>query len=153
MSVFQTLSRLILGVRSPSPSGYEEFFWRGVWIIASIVLVTYASYLYFGSVHAAYFGPSAPIPILDVLNKDGEHHLSGDIPVPSACHGLTVTTQTMSDTHFELMFTTWQEPARSCASVGDTRSFSTVVFAPRTGITFTARIDGNELPIRITKRF
>ncbi len=145
--------KFLFGKRNPASVGSAEFFWRAVWIVVIILTVTYASYLYFGSVNAAYFGEVAPIPILDVLSKEGEHHLSGDIPVPSSCHGLTVTTQALSDTHFQLEFITWQEPTLSCEPLGFTRTFNSVVFAPKTGITFSARIDGEELPIRINKRF
>ncbi len=145
--------KIIFGSNERSSVGYEEFFWRALWIGASIIAVTYASYLYFGSVNAAYFGEPAPIPILDILSKEGEHHLSGDIPVPSSCHGLTVTTKALSETHFQLEFITWQEPTLSCEPLGYSRTFNTVVFAPSTGITFSARIDGEEVPIRITKRF
>ncbi len=153
MPFFQTLSRFVLGVHNPTSSGYTEFLWRAAWILVSIIIITYASYLYFGSVNAAYFGEPEPIAILDILKKDGEHHLSGYVPVPSPCHGLTVTPKEIDETHYLLEFTTWQEPSRSCEPLGESRAFSTIVFAPSTGITFSAAVDEKELPIRITKRF
>ncbi len=152
MTLLQTFTRFVMGAHDPSPSGSSEFAWRVAWIVVSIVLVTYASYLYFGSVNAAFFGDPEPIPILDVIKKEGEHHLSGDIPVPTSCHGLTVVPHKVDETHFRLVFTTWQEPTRSCEPLGDRRSFSTVVFAPSTGITFSATLDEREFPIHITKR-
>lgn len=153
MSKVQSVFRFIFGTHGPVSPGYSELFWQWIWILVSFLVLSYASYLYFGSVSDAYFGEDAPIPILDYIKKEGEHHLSGDIPVPSSCHGLTVTPVEVDETHYRLVFTTWQEPSRSCEPLGDTRAFSTIVFAPSTNVNFSAMIDDAELPIRISRRY
>lgn len=153
MSIITKVLVFILGTRGFVSPGYSEFFWRAVWIFTSFFILSYVSYLYFGSVNAAYFGEPAPIRVLDVIKKGGVHHLSGEIPVPSSCHGLTVIPQEISETHFQLVFTTWQESSRTCEPMKESRSFNTIVFAPSTGVTFSALLNGKKLPIRITKRY
>jgi hypothetical protein len=153
MPNLKTLAVFLFGRKDPLSTGSDEFFWRALWIVFSILAVSYASYLYFGSVHAAYFGEAPPIRILRVLKNGDEHHLSGNLPVPTTCHGLTVVPRAVSDTHFELAFTTWQEPARTCEPLGESRSFSTVIFSKTADISFSAILNGKELPIRIVKQY
>lgn len=129
----------------------SEVLWRLAWLSVLCCVVGYVSYLYFGSFRATpRNGPS--VLITDEIKPAGEHHLSGIIPVPTPCHGLSVRTQEINLDHYRLDFTTWQEPARTCEPHEQTRNFSTVVFAPAVGVTFSATLDGEDIDLHVYTR-
>lgn len=142
----------IVGRREGASVGTVEFFWSVAWLMTSALILTYVSYLYFGRISVFAESPVQQVTIMDVISKQGEHHLSGTVRVPSPCHGLSVKTIALSDTAYQLAFTTWQEPSRTCEPHEQVRAFQTVVFAPSTGVSFVATLDGAALPVTVFPR-
>lgn len=140
------LRKIILGTGYSTP-GAEEIFWRITWLCISTLLIAYASYLYFGSVTFGA-GEAKPVRIVDLV-KEGKHHLSGTLFVPTPCHTLAVRTEEVAPDAYRLVFTTWQESTRWCPKSEVGRGFNTVVFAKPSGVTFTATVDGNDMPLEI----
>ncbi len=152
MSVLKYIQRMVFGTRQYTSLDRSEFFWRASWIFMSIILVSYASFLYFASVHAEYFGEPPPTVIRDSIKRtEGEHHLSGKILVPTSCNGLTVIPRQLDTMHYQLDFTTWQEPSRTCEPHGASRVFSAVIFSHDDDIQVSAILDGKTLPIQVTR--
>ena len=143
---------IIGGGHEPLSSGTIELAWRIIWLSVCTFLIAYASFLYFGSISAAATKRLSSVQIVDVIKKTGEHHLSGTVVVPSECHGLTVRTEKKTEALYRLVFSTWQEPSRTCEPHDEKRAFTTVVFAPPTGIAFEATLDDVLIPITIQKR-
>ena len=72
------------------------------------------------------------------------------VMVHSSCAELSVHTTQISQTEFQLQFTTWNEPTLpSCVEEDTPRSFRALVFAPSVGITFTATLDDQPLIISV----
>jgi hypothetical protein len=93
-------------------------------------------------------GESSPIVVRDEL-KANQHQLSGMVNVPTPCDELSVKTQSVSDTNFELVFTTWRQPSMNCPDDPTPRAFRTILFAPATGVYFVATLDGKAFPIAV----
>ena len=120
---------------------------RVIWFGAVTCALSYGTFLVVGSIiEAQAFSATAPIMVRDQLSP-GIHHLSGMVMVPSSCDQLSVATNPISTTTFELVFQTWQDPAVACSSDEMPRAFRAVLFAPAAGIDFLASLDGANLPI------
>ena len=122
---------------------------RILWFTVLTVLISYAAYLIVGGiVNAQTSGADATVVIRDELGPNS-HQLSGMVMVPSSCDQLSVDTKTLSPTSFELVFSTWQEPSVHCSADETPRFFEKTLFAPAAGITFSATLDGEGLPIAV----
>lgn len=148
----ETLYRFILGSSSPSAPGYSEFLWRFAWIVTSVIALAYVSHLYFGGLRSAYIEVPSPIHATYVIKNNGERHIFGTLPVPSDCHGLFVSPKQLDATHFHLIFSTWQEPSRTCEPHEAIRNFDTVIFTQTEPVEFTALVDGKIVPLELTIR-
>ena len=122
-------------------------FSRILWFFVVASLIAYASYLVAGSIVSAQAaGEDTPVVIRDELGQ-GVHHLSGMVMVPSPCDQLSVRVEPSSDTTFVLLFRTWREPSVDCATDETPRYFRAILFAPSTGVGFTATLDGIGFPV------
>ena len=122
-------------------------FSRMLWFFVVASLVAYASYLVAGSIVSAQAsGEGIPVIVRDELGR-GVHHLSGMVMVPSPCDQLSVRVEPSSDATFVLLFRTWHEPSVDCAADETPRYFRAILFAPSTGVGFTATLDGIGFPI------
>lgn len=120
---------------------------RMLWFFVVASVISYATYLMAGSiVNARASQKNQPVIIRDEL-RPGEHHLSGMIMVPTPCDELSVRTEAVSSSTFTLVFRTWHEPSVTCSSDEVPRYFRTFLFAPATGVRFTATLDGAGFPI------
>lgn len=125
----------------------SEIVLRLVWFFVASCAVAYMVFLIAGHMirtEAAEIGNT--VLVRDAL-QPGVHHLSGMIFVPSTCSELTVKSEKIGDTLYELRFSTWETPVVKCAKEEVPRAFSAIVFAPSTGIHFVASLDGVTLPI------
>ena len=127
-----------------------DIFRRLLWFFIVSCAIAYALFLIAGStIHAAAIDQSRIVAARDSLSQNA-HNLSGMVMVHSSCAELSVHTQQLSQTQFELQFTTWNEPSLpSCAQEDTPRSFRALVFAPSVGITFTASLDGEALILSV----
>ena len=87
-----------------------------------------------------------PVIVRDELGQ-GVHHLSGMVMVPSSCDQLSVRVEPRSDITFVLVFRTWREPSTDCILDETPRYFRAILFAPSTGVGFSATLDGLGFPI------
>ena len=120
-----------------------------VWFFVVATAISYATYITAGSIVSAQAsGVYEPIMVRDVLGP-GSHHLSGMVMVPTPCHELTLRTEALSATTYELLFRTWHEPSVKCDAEKMPRPFRAVLFAPATGVEFVATLDGKSLPVQV----
>jgi hypothetical protein len=124
-----------------------ETVWHLVWFFIVSTVVAYAVFLVAGSTIIR----QAEADVNTVLVRDalapGVHHLSGMVMVPRTCAQLTVRTRETETFTYEIAFGTWEEPNIECEEEPVPRRFTTVVFAPATGITFVGSFDGAPLPL------
>lgn len=119
------------------------------WFFVTAVALSYMSYLIGGNiVNAQASGATAPVVIRDEVQANS-HQLSGMVMVQSPCDQLSVKTQALSATDYELLFTTWREPSVACKDDPTPRAFRTILFAPPTGVYFIATLDDVALPIAV----
>ena len=145
------IKQALLG--EPFSRNTSEIVWRLLWIAAIGIALSYASYLFFGSIlRVEAEGEETRIVGIDVV-KPGEHHLSGVVLVPSSCYELSVDAHQMSPTSYELAFKTWQEPSRNCSPQAATKLFQTVVFAPSVGVGFHATLDGEPRSLELVSHY
>jgi len=121
-------------------------FFRIVWFFCVGAALSYGTYLYSGSATSAAASDQGPLVIRDVIRR-GEHHLSGIINVATSCSEITVTTHQVSPAIYSINFTTWNDPAITCAKEITPRPFSTILFAPSFGIRFIATLDDAAVPV------
>lgn len=134
-----SVSHVVFG--EPLTRGTSEVVWQFLWLMTLGIAISYASYLFLGSIIMAGAAGTPPeIAAIDVI-KPGEHHVSGVVLVPSQCHELSVTARKLSETAYQLVFKTWPEPARDCPRGAVTKPFETVIFAPSVGLSFSAIVD------------
>lgn len=127
----------------------DMLFSRLAWFTAVAIVVAYvASALLGGIVNAKASGQNDPVFIRDKLHAN-EHDLSGMIMVPTPCDELSVQTESISQTDFALLFKTWHEPSVTCNSDATPRAFEAVLFAPATGVTFTATLNNKDIPVAV----
>lgn len=122
---------------------------RMLWFFVVASLIAYALYLVAGNIVSAQAsGEHIPVVVRDELGQ-GVHHLSGMLMVPTPCDQLSVRVEPSSDTTFVLVFRTWREPSVDCAMDKTPRYFRAILFAPSTGIGFTATLDTIGFPILV----
>jgi hypothetical protein len=121
---------------------------RLVWFGIVSAFAAFAIFFVLGNFAVATADDTGPVAIRDVLSP-GVHHLSGMLLLPVSCDELTVETTQSSATSYVLQFHTWQNPSVPCPASPTPRAFQTIVFAPSTGTSFTATLDGTSFPITI----
>lgn len=120
-----------------------------VWLILILFVGLGATFLVANEMVRANLKPIRPVLVRDTIGV-GSHTLTGTIPVSSTCDEVTVKTEQVSSTTYALMFTTWREPhVPLCIEQEVTRQFRTIVFASSLGISFTATLDGEPIPIAV----
>lgn len=121
------------------------------WFAVVALVVAHGTYFLVGNaISAQASGIYDPIVVRDSIGASS-HTLSGMVQVPTACDELSLNTIKRSSTEVELVFTTWHEPSVTCKEESVPRSFHAMVFAPSAGVTFTATLDGESLPITIVQ--
>ena len=121
---------------------------RLVWFGIVAFAFAFAIFAILGNFAALGAENGGPVPVRDIISPD-THMLSGMILLPLACDELTVQTQQISANVYDLAFTTWEDPSVPCPETPTPRTFQAVTFAPATGVTFTATLDGNAFPILV----
>ena len=122
---------------------------RLVWFFVISCVVAYAVFLAAGSsIQAQAIDASRIVKIRDSLNP-GVHHLSGIVMVPTTCSELSVRTEQLSIDTYQIIFTTWKEPAIECITDDTARPFRAVVFAPAAGVHFVATLDDSPLDLAV----
>ncbi|OGG50793.1 hypothetical protein A2763_02610 [Candidatus Kaiserbacteria bacterium RIFCSPHIGHO2_01_FULL_54_36] len=125
----------------------REIVQRMVWFTIVASAIAYATYLVAGSIVSAQASRThAPIIIRDELGG-GVHRLSGMVMVPTPCHELILRTEEVSKSDYALLFKTWREPSTVCEAEEVPRHFRAMLFAPASGVDFTATLDGKGFPI------
>lgn len=111
--------------------------------IAFVVLVFVGKLVF-----AQAAGEHDPILVRDELGPSS-HHLSGMVAVPSSCDELQERVEALSSTTYTIVLTTWREPSVPCQGSKIPRAFRDALFAPATGVAFTAVLDGAPIPILV----
>jgi len=128
-----------------------EFFRRLVWFFIVAAILAYAVFLVGGTiVQERAIADTRVVVVRDFL-KVGEHHLSGMVMVPSSCTQLITKAVQISESAFQLKFSTWEEPYTKCKKEDTPRAFRTIVFAPSVGVEFSATLDGAPLTISVVQ--
>lgn len=118
-----------------------------VWFFIVASAVAYSIFLVAGSfITANAVDATRIVQARDELGP-GEHHLSGIVMVPTSCTELSVRTEKISDTSYNLAFTTWQEPSVQCTVDDTPRPFRAILFAPAAGIKILGTLDDAPLTI------
>lgn len=127
-----------------------DIFRRLLWFFIVSCAIAYAFFLLIGStIHAAAIDQSRVVVARDSLSQ-GAHNLSGMVMVHSTCDELSVRSVQLSDTLYQLQFSTWNEPSvQSCSKEDTPRSFRALVFAPSAGVYFSATLDDEPLTISV----
>lgn len=120
---------------------------RMVWFGVVASLLAYGTYIVIGTTVSSSSAQTVTV-IRDEISR-GEHRMSGIVVVPSTCQQLSVRAEKLSESAYVLVFRTWSDPALPCPDTSAPRSFHAVVFAPATGVTFSATLDDKILPIRV----
>ena len=89
-----------------------------------------------------------PTVIRDTPEK-GAHILSGTLVLPSSCDELSAHILEVSTSSFVITLSTWQDPAITCTKNPVSKWFQTVAFAPPKGVSFAAKLNGEDLPMVI----
>lgn len=125
----------------------SELFRHLVWFFVVASAVAYSIFLVAGSfITASAVDATHIVQARDEL-APGEHHLSGIVMVPTTCTELSVRTEKISDTVYNLAFSTWQEPSVECKIDDTPRSFRAILFAPAAGIQIVGTLDGSPLTV------
>ena len=120
-----------------------------VWLVLILFIGLDATFLVANEMVRANLKPVRPVLVRDTIGV-GSHTLSGTIPVSSTCDEVTVKTEQVSTTTYALMFTTWREPhVPLCIEREVTRQFRAIIFASSLGVSFTATLDGEPIPIAV----
>lgn len=119
-----------------------------MWFAIVATAATFAIFVVLGNFVTYGAQSSGSVAVHDVISP-GEHDLNGIIVLPLSCDELSVETQELSSTAYQLVFSTWQDPSVTCPQTPTPRTFETVVFAPSVGVSFSASLDGAPLPITI----
>ena len=122
---------------------------RIVWFAIVLVAFSYAVFFVLGNFLTAQAEDQGPVQILDTL-APSSHTLTGMMFVPQSCDELLVRTEELATSTYELLFSTWEDPAVACSEDAVPREFRAALIAPSTGITFTASLDGRPIPILVT---
>ena len=127
----------------------SELVFRVAWFSVAALAVSFATYLIVGSIVNAHAGGADDRTVIRDIVGPGSHHLSGMVMVPSPCHELSLRTEAISPTRYQLLFRTWHEPSVDCKSGETPRPFHAVLFAPAAGVDFFATLDDKTLPIQV----
>ena len=123
---------------------------NGIWYSLVGCAIAYTSFVVGGAIFNAHvLAAKMPTLIHDDVQPN-THHLWGTVTVLSPCDQLSVHTNEVSPTLYQIVLETWKEPSVQCAKGSATRSFETIVFAPTKGVSFIASLDGAPLPIAVT---
>lgn len=127
-----------------------EILRRLLWFFIVSCAVAYAFFLLVGStIHANAIDSTRVVIARDSLGP-GVHNLAGMVMVRSTCSELTVRTHQLSETEFQLQFSTWNESSlASCVQEDTPRSFRALVFAPAVGVSFSATLDDEPLILNV----
>lgn len=127
-----------------------EILRRLLWFFICSCAIAYALFLLAGStIRASAIDQSRVVQVRDSL-APGVHNLAGMVMVRSTCSELSVRTEQLSDTLFELQFTTWNEASlATCVQEDTPRSFRALIFAPAVGVDFSATLDGEPLVLSV----
>lgn len=126
-----------------------DMLWRLLWFFIVAGAVAYMVFIVCGTtIQARALDASRIVVVRDVL-QPGTHYLSGMVMVQSTCAHLSVDTQQLSLSDYQLHFRTWEEPSVTCAKEDTPRAFRTVVFAPAAGVNFSATLDDTPLQIAV----
>jgi len=121
---------------------------RIVWLAVVSGLFALSVHLFFGSIIAASADDLARQIVARDIYKDGAHHFSGMVMVPSQCHELVVRAQDLDANTVVIVFETWEQPYRTCTQDSVPRAFAIVAFAPR-DVEVKALLDGKVVPFRM----
>lgn len=125
----------------------SELLRRLVWFFIVASAIAYSIFLVAGSfITANAIDATHIVQVRDALAAN-EHRLSGIVMVPSSCTELSVRSEKISNTDYELVFSTWQEPSVECVLDDTPRAFRAVLFAPAAGINIVGSIDGSPLTL------
>ena len=120
-----------------------------VWFFIVACAVSYLVFLVAGStIRAQALDESRIVLVRDSL-KPGVHYLSGIVMAHSTCAQISVRSQQVSTTTYQLIFTSWEEPSVSCVQDDTPRSFRAVVFAPAAGIELIGVLDDEPLQLAV----
>jgi len=122
---------------------------RMVWFAIVLTAASFAIFAVLGNFAISSAENEGPVLIRDVVTP-GVHNLSGMILLPLSCDELSTQSKPVSSTTYQLIFETWQDPSIACPEEPTPREFKTVIFAPQTGVTFFATLDGQGFPIQVT---
>lgn len=121
---------------------------RLVWFAVVATAAIFAIFVVLGNFATMSAANSGPVAIHDTVSN-GSHQLNGILVLPLQCDELSVETIKISSTVYELAFQTWQDPSVSCPQTPTPRAFEAIAFAPASGTTFIATLDGKGFPITI----
>lgn len=125
------------------------FFRSLVWFVLILFVGLGATLIVANEIVRANLKPIRPILIRDTVGI-GSHTLAGVVPVSSTCDEVIVYTEKVSDSLHKLIFSTWREPNIStCIDREQSREFRAVVFASSIGVSFTATLNGEPVPIAV----
>jgi hypothetical protein len=121
---------------------------RAGWIVILVFAGSYVTFVSADFVFNRTTASTTPIVARDI-ERDGEHHLTGVVLVPSTCDEINVATEQLGDNSFRLKFTTWEEPAVKCFQAPVERVFDVALFAATSDVAFSATLDKKEIPIAV----
>ena len=111
--------------------------------------VSYAIFLVTGSaINAAALDESRTVLVRDSL-KPGVHYLSGIVMVHRTCADLSVRSDKVDTSVYQLIFTTWEDPSIDCVTDDTPRAFRVAVAAPAAGVDFIGSLDGDPLRLSV----
>lgn len=125
------------------------FFRSLVWFVLILLMGLGATLIVTNEIVRANLKTIRPILIRDKIGA-GTHILSGVVPVSSSCDEIIVYTEKISDSLYAIIFSTWREPYISpCIEREVSREFRAVIFASSLGVSFTASLNGEPVPIAV----
>jgi hypothetical protein len=119
------------------------------WFFVVASAISYSIFLIAGGFISASATDAARIAQVRDSLSPGAHHLSGMVMVPSTCSELSVRTEDRGNYTYELVFTTWKEPAVRCSAEDTPRAFHALLFAPAAGVHIIATLDGSPLTLAL----
>ncbi|MBI5004294.1 hypothetical protein HZC00_04325 [Candidatus Kaiserbacteria bacterium] len=125
------------------------FFRSIVWFVLILIIGLGTTLMVANEIVRANLKSVTPILIRDMIGV-GSHTLSGTVPITSSCDEVVVYTQRISDSSYLIIFNTWREPyITSCVTQNSTRDFRAIIFAASIGVSFTATLNGESIPIAV----
>lgn len=137
--------------QSPTARSYTvdmDIARRLVWFAIVATAGCFAILVVLGNVIFPATAGGSSVAVRDIVTPDA-HWISGALTLPLTCDELSLSTKKLSATVYELVFQTWQDPSVPCSQESTPRTFQTVVFAPPSGVSFVATLDGRPFAITI----